>query len=145
MSKKDKVLVVDDDPDIRELLSQSLSSELFDVLLSENGEEALNMVDQDKPDLIILDIMMPGIDGLEVCRRLKENPQTNTIPVLMLTAKSGVGDKIEGFVTGAEEYIAKPFDPMNVEARVATILRRVKREKAKLQAGGHPTKNGNDN
>ncbi|MBI4650111.1 response regulator [Candidatus Desantisbacteria bacterium] len=140
MSKKDRILIVDDDPDIRELLSQSLNSDLFEIALAENGEETLRMVGQQKPDLIILDIMMPGIDGLEVCRRLKENPATSNIPVLMLTAKSGVGDKIEGFVTGAEEYITKPFDPMNVEARVATILRRVKRERAKFQTGVQSTK-----
>ncbi len=133
MARKDRVLIVDDDPDIRELLSQSLSNDMFDILLAKNGDEAILIVNEQRPDLIVLDIMMPGIDGLEVCRRLKENPETSSIPVLMLTAKSGVGDKIEGFVTGAEEYITKPFDPMTVEARVSTILRRVKREKAKTQ------------
>lgn len=118
---KDKILVVDDEKEIRELLKIYFINEGYEVILTSNGEEALNVLEEIDIKLIVLDIMMPGIDGLEVCRRVRED---KNIPILMLSAKSENMDKIQGILTGADDYMIKPFDPLELTVRVRALLRR---------------------
>jgi two-component system response regulator MprA len=125
-----KVLVVDDEENIIELIRLGLRYEGFEVEVASNGEQALMLAQRVSPDLIILDVMMPGIDGLEVCRRLRHNPTTNDIPVLMLTAKDEVSDRILGLQTGADDYLTKPFDFYELLERIKAILRRQNRAKS---------------
>lgn len=120
-----KILIVEDDHDIIELLTYNLEQEGFDVRATLNGTDALQRAVSDAPDLIILDLLLPEIDGLEVCRLLKRNPQTAAIPVIMLTAKGEEVDRIVGFELGADDYIAKPFSPREVVLRVRAVLRRI--------------------
>jgi two-component system phosphate regulon response regulator PhoB len=110
------------------LVSQILGEEKYKIFFANNGREAIDSANANKPDLLILDLMMPEIDGVEVCRRLKQNKDTKKIPIIMLTAKTGVADKIEGFVTGADEYITKPFDPLKLEITVEKVLRRAEKD-----------------
>lgn len=124
MSKGEKILVVDDNVDNVELLSKRFLSLGFRVDTAYDGEEALRKVDSGHPDLIILDVMMPKLDGFEVCRRLKSNPRTRLIPIVMLTAKRDVPEKIKGFDIGADDYVTKPFDPKELVARVRGFLQR---------------------
>lgn len=126
---KKKILIVDDEKDIRILVSQILGDENYKIYFASNGREAIESANENSPDLLILDLMMPEIDGVEVCRRLKQNKDTKKIPVIMLTAKTGVADKIEGFVIGADEYITKPFDPSKLETTVEKVLRRAEKDK----------------
>lgn len=121
---KNRILVVDDEKDILELISFNLEKEGYGVVLAETGEEALKAAHSSSPDLVILDLMLPSIDGLEVCRRLKQNEETRKIPVLMLTAKSEDSDIISGLELGADDYITKPFSPKVLIARVRAVLRR---------------------
>jgi two-component system response regulator MprA len=125
-----KVLVVDDEDNIVELIRLGLRYEGFEVEAASNGEQGLMLAQRTNPDLIILDIMMPGIDGLEVCRRLRSNPTTHDIPVLMLTAKDEVSDRILGLQTGADDYLTKPFDFYELLERMKAILRRQNRAKS---------------
>lgn len=125
---KKKILIADDEKDIRVLVSQILGEEKYKLYFASNGREAIDSVTANKPDLLILDLMMPEIDGVEVCKRLKQNKDTKKIPIIMLTAKTSVADKIEGFVTGAEEYITKPFDPDKLEITVEKVLRRAEKD-----------------
>lgn len=118
---KDKILVVDDEKEIRELLKIYFINEGYEVILTSNGEEALNVLEEIDIKLIVLDIMMPGIDGLEVCRRVRED---KNIPILMLSAKSENMDKIQGILTGADDYMIKPFDQLELTVRVRALLRR---------------------
>ena len=122
---KAKILVVDDEEDIRELVELNLSHEGFKVLLCETGEEALEKAGSELPDLIILDLMLPGIDGLEVCKKLKSNMKTENIPVVMLTAKGEESDVVTGLEVGADDYITKPFSGKVLVARVRRLLRKV--------------------
>ncbi len=126
---RNRVLVVDDDPDIRELVGQIFSEATYDLTMSANGREALAEVKANKFDLIIMDLMMPGISGLEVCQIIKKDPELSKIPIVMLTAKTGISDRIDGFMIGADEYITKPFDPLKLEARVDMLLKRIRRER----------------
>jgi two-component system alkaline phosphatase synthesis response regulator PhoP len=119
-----KVLVVEDEPDIRRLLHYNLTQEHFRVVEAENGEQALKIVKRDKPNLVILDLMLPGLSGLEICRTLREHPETARLPILMLTAKAGEADKVIGLEMGADDYLAKPFSPREMLARVRALLRR---------------------
>lgn len=119
-----KILVVDDEENIRELLKFTLEKNTFTVREANDGEQALRVVQEWVPDLIILDLMLPEIDGLEVCRRIKSNPSTNGIPIIMLTARAEEIDKILGLELGADDYIAKPFSPREVVARIKAVLRR---------------------
>jgi two-component system, OmpR family, alkaline phosphatase synthesis response regulator PhoP len=119
-----KLLVVDDEEDILELLRFNLSSEGFHVVCVATGEEALEKVRSELPDLVLLDLMLPGIDGLEVARRLKNQPGTREIPVVMLTAKGEEGDIVKGLEMGAEDYITKPFSRKVLGARIRAVLRR---------------------
>ncbi len=118
-----KILIVDDDPRVCEILSLYMQKEGFQVITSQNGEKALEIVDQESIDLIILDIMLPQMDGWEVCRVLRN--KNSQIPVLMLTAKTEDYEKIIGLDLGADDYVEKPFNPVEIVSRVKAILRRV--------------------
>lgn len=120
------VLVVDDERDILELIDYNLEKEGFEVRTVETGEEALRLSRDHKPDLIILDLMLPGMNGTEVCKRLKASEATRAIPVLMLTAKSSAGDVVNGLELGADDYVTKPFSPGVLVARVRAVLRRAR-------------------
>ena len=116
------ILVVDDDPKIRSVLSRGLRFEGYDVQLAADGLEALRLARADPPDLIVLDVMLPGMDGLEVCRRLRRG---TAVPILMLTARDAVPDRIAGLDSGADDYLVKPFDFDELLARIRALLRRV--------------------
>ncbi len=126
MTAQDKlmesILLVDDQPANLQLLSQTLEKLECKLLFAKNGESALAIAQKAQPNLILLDVMMPGIDGFEVCRRLKENPETRQIPVIFLSALDETGDKVRGLQLGAVDYVAKPFQPEEVIARVNTHL-----------------------
>lgn len=124
-----KILVVEDEPDIRKLVNYNLAQERFRVLEAEDGEQALKIIQRDKPDLVILDLMLPGLSGMELCKILRERSETEKLPVLMLTAKAGEADRIIGLEMGADDYLAKPFSPRELVARVRAILRRVESAK----------------
>jgi two-component system alkaline phosphatase synthesis response regulator PhoP len=125
---KEKILVVDDEEDILELLKYNLSREGYQVLCTTSGEKTLNLVKTETPDLIVLDLMLPGMDGLEVARQLKENPPTKNVPIVMLTAKGEEADIVTGLELGADDYITKPFSPRILLARVRAVLRRKGKE-----------------
>ena len=121
-----RVLVVEDEPAQREVLAYNLEAEGFDVSRAENGEEALMLVDEDMPDIIVLDWMMPNLSGIEVCRRLKMRSETRGIPVIMLSARSEEVDRVRGLETGADDYVVKPYSVIELMARVRSQLRRVR-------------------
>lgn len=137
-----KVLVIDDEKNIIEFIRLGLRYEGFQVESASDGEQGVTAAQRINPDLIILDIMMPGIDGLEVCRRLRSNPTTRDVPVLMLTAKDDVRDRITGLQTGADDYLTKPFDFEELLARIQAILRRQRRTKS---AQDNETSDGENN
>ena len=120
------VLLVEDEHAQREVLAYNLEAEGFRVSLAENGEEALLLVKEDLPDIIVLDWMMPILSGIEVCRRLKIRPETRGIPIIMLSARSEEVDKVRGLETGADDYVVKPFSVVELMARVRSQLRRVR-------------------
>lgn len=119
-----KILVVEDEPDIRKLVQYNLAQDHYKVIEAESGDQALKIIQRDKPSLVILDLMMPGMSGLEVCRTLRGQEATAKLPILMLTAKAGEGDRVLGLEMGADDYLAKPFSPRELVARVRAILRR---------------------
>lgn len=121
---KVKILIIEDDEDIRELVRYNLERDGFDVCEAESGEVGLNAVLKKQPGLILLDLMMPGKDGLQVCRELKQNESTRHIPVVMMTAKGEESDIVTGLEMGAEDYVVKPFSPKVLVARVRAVLRR---------------------
>ena len=125
---KEKILVVDDEEDILELLRFNLSREGCQVSCASSGEEALRLVQSEIPDLVVLDLMLPGIDGLEVTRRLKSDPNTKHLPIVMLTAKGEEADIVTGLELGADDYVTKPFSPRILVARVRAVLRRKVKE-----------------
>ncbi|GAC1445094.1 MAG: hypothetical protein NVSMB55_24130 [Mycobacteriales bacterium] len=120
----ERILVVDDDKDIARFVELNLSLEGFEVQVAHDGAQALQMATADPPDLILLDVMMPVVDGVEVVRRLRAQACTAAVPVVMLTAKSLSADKVVGLTAGADDYIVKPFDTLELVARVRTTLRR---------------------
>jgi two-component system, OmpR family, alkaline phosphatase synthesis response regulator PhoP len=122
-----KILVVEDEPDIRKLIQYNLAQERFRVLEAEDGEQALKIVQRDKPNLLILDLMLPGLSGIELCRILRDRSETARLPILMLTAKAGEADRVLGLEMGADDYLTKPFSPRELVARVRAILRRAER------------------
>jgi two-component system alkaline phosphatase synthesis response regulator PhoP len=128
MVAKGKILVVDDEEDILELLRFNLSREGCQVFCASSGEEALRLVQSEIPDLIVLDLMLPGIDGLEVTRWLKSDPNTKHLPIVMLTAKGEEADIVTGLELGADDYVTKPFSPRILVARVRAVLRRKVKE-----------------
>jgi len=121
---KERILVVEDDDDILQLLQYNLAKDGYRVTGMVSGEEALKAVKLSAPDLVLLDLMLPGIDGLEVCRALKRDERTGNIPIIMLTAKGEEADIVTGLELGADDYVTKPFSPRVVLARVRTVLRR---------------------
>ncbi len=134
---RETLFLIEDEKNIVELIKFNLEKEGFHVLSASRGIEGLEQIQKLKPDLLILDLMLPEIDGLEICKILKQNPRTWAIPIIMLTAKSQEADRIVGLELGADDYVAKPFSPRELAARVKAVLRRTK-EKPKeelLKAG----------
>jgi len=121
---RQKVLVVEDEADIRELLRYNLAQEGFTVEEARDGAEALDRIGRRAPDLLVLDLMLPQMLGLEICRRMRSNPETAKLPILVVTAKSAEVDRILGLEMGADDYVVKPFSPREVVARVKALLRR---------------------
>ena len=121
---KEKILAVDDDEDILELVSYNLAKNGYQVTAVPTGEEAIRKARAEAPDMILLDLMLPGADGLDVCRILKNDPRTSHIPILMLTAKGEEADIVAGLELGADDYMTKPFSPRILLARVRAVLRR---------------------
>lgn len=119
-----KIVVVEDEPDILEILSYNLKREGFDVSTALNGTDGLRVIQQVIPDLVLLDLMLPGLDGLEICRELKKHEATSSIPIIMVTAKGEESDVVLGLGVGADDYIAKPFSPRELVARVKAVIRR---------------------
>jgi len=120
------VLIVEDEPAQREVLAYNLEAEGFRVAQAENGEEALLLVAEDRPDLIVLDWMLPNVSGIEVCRRLKSRSETRGVPIIMLSARSEEVDRVRGLETGADDYVIKPYSVVELMARVRTQLRRTR-------------------
>src|SRR5574337_402003 len=118
------ILVVEDEPDIAELVKYHLEKAGLPARVVADGKQALDLIVREQPALVVLDLMLPGLDGLEVCRRLRGSPATRGIPVIMLTAKSEEVDRIVGLEMGADDYVPKPFSPRELVARVKAVLRR---------------------
>ncbi len=121
---KEKILIVDDEKDIVKMVDYNLKKDGFRTVLAYDGEDAITLAGRQHPDLIILDLMLPGMDGLEVCKALKKEDKTAKIPVIMLTAKAQEADKIVGLELGADDYVTKPFSPRELIARIKAVLRR---------------------
>jgi len=119
-----KILVVDDEPDTLLPLTRALEADNYAVVSAVDGAEALIKVSNETPDLILLDLMLPKLNGYEVCMKLKENPATRHIPVIMLSAKGEIKDKVLGIEIGADDYVTKPFDLLELKARIRALLRR---------------------
>ncbi len=145
MMSRQSVLVVEDEEDIMEVIRFNLEKEGYEVHQALSGEKALQVIENNLPSLVLLDLMLPGINGLDLCRIFKQNDRTKAIPVIMLTAKSEDADIVAGLEMGAEDYITKPFSPRVLLARVRTVLRRretgVKDDSSVIQVEGmqiHP-------
>ncbi len=121
-----KVLLVEDEPAQREVLKYNLQSEGFDVVVAADGDEAILLVEEETPDIIVLDWMLPGISGIEICRRIKSKSHTRSIPVIMLSARAEEVDRVRGLETGADDYVVKPYSVLELMARVRSQLRRVR-------------------
>lgn len=127
----EKILIVDDDTDTLRLVGLMLQRQGYEVVAASNGPQALQKAEEEEPDLILLDVMMPGMDGYEVARRLRANPITANTPILMFTAKSQIDDKLVGFESGADDYLTKPTHPAELQAHVRALLARSSREQKK--------------
>ncbi len=125
---RNRILIIEDDKDIRELMEYNLSRDGFEPSGAESGEEGLETVSREAPDLIVLDLMLPGIDGFEVCRRLKKSEKTAHVPIVIVSAKGEEADIVTGLELGADDYITKPFSPKVLVARVRAVLRRRARQ-----------------
>ncbi len=123
---KEKILVVDDEINIQELIKFNLMSQGYDVLACGDGKEALEIINEFNPELILLDVMLPGMDGYKVCKEIRNDNSITTLPIIMITAKGEEGDKIHGLEIGADDYITKPFSVKELIARVKAVLRRTK-------------------
>ena len=121
---KRKILIVDDEEHIRELLEYNLFSEGYQTIMAETGEEALKILEEENVDLVLLDLMLPGIDGIEVCNTIRKDDEKKYIPIIMVTAKGADSDRILGLEIGADDYIAKPFNMGELKARIKAVLRR---------------------
>ncbi len=121
-----KILLVEDDANLVELIRYNLDKEGFDVVSTPDGEEALVLAEEDRPDVVVLDWMIANLSGIEVCRRLRRAPETASLPIIMLTARAEEGDRIRGLETGADDYVTKPFSPRELVARVRALLRRLR-------------------
>jgi two-component system alkaline phosphatase synthesis response regulator PhoP len=133
-SRSLKILIVDDEKDIVDLVAYNLEKEGYETLKALDGEKALQLVRTKTPDLVVLDLMLPGIQGLEVCKRIRKDPETASIPIIMLTAKGAEIDKIVGLEVGADDYITKPFSVKELLARIKAVLRRSEARRAAGQA-----------
>ncbi|WP_373087000.1 phosphate regulon transcriptional regulator PhoB [Sneathiella sp.] len=119
-----KVLVVEDEPAMVELLRYNLEAEGFDVASAHDGDEALVVIEEQNPDMLLLDWMLPKISGIEICRRLRRDPKHGNLPIIMITAKGEEADRVRGLDVGADDYISKPFSPAELLARIRAVLRR---------------------
>jgi len=124
MPEKKRILIVDDEKQLVSLVSLHMDMSGYEVLSAADGKKALGIIEKEIPDLVILDLMLPEMDGWEVCKRLRAEPKTKDIPVIMLTARSGTDDKLKGFECGADDYMTKPFSPRELAARVKRVLAR---------------------
>jgi len=138
-SRATKVLVVEDEADVAEMIRYNLGKEGYDVRLSANGTDALRQAKDVRPDVILLDIMVPQLNGWEICRRLKQDRETQAIPVIMVTGRVEEGDKVLGFEMGADDYVTKPFSPRELVARVRAVSRR---GRTGDEAAGQPVRAG---
>jgi len=120
------VLIVEDEPPLVELLSYNLEKAGFQIHIARDGEEALLALEERKPDLILLDWMLPYVSGIEICRRIRRNPETRNVPIIILTARGEEDDRIRGLEAGADDYVVKPFSPSELVARVRAVLRRTR-------------------
>jgi two-component system phosphate regulon response regulator PhoB len=150
---KARMLLVEDDASLAELLVWHFSRENFDVAHTIDGEEALLMARETPPDIVLLDWMVEGISGIEVCRRLRRAPETQNVPIIMLTARGEEEDRVRGLETGADDYVTKPFSPRELVARVGAVLRRVRPALAgealtyadlEMDTVGHKVRRGGD-
>lgn len=132
----ERVLIVDDDPDILRLVSYNLGQAGFEVITTSTGRKALEIVQKQPPDLIILDVMLPDVDGMEVCRTLRHQNPSRRIPIIMLTARGEEIDRVVGFELGADDYVSKPFSPRELVLRVKSILRRAGGERSDVLRAG---------
>jgi two-component system alkaline phosphatase synthesis response regulator PhoP len=132
--KKVHILIIDDEEDILELARYNLEREGYQVSCLDSGEEALEAVRENKPDLVLLDLMLPGLDGYEICKMMRRDEDTRHIPIVMLTAKGEESDIVTGLELGADDYITKPFSPKVLIARLRTVLRRSKRHEEQKNA-----------
>lgn len=137
MRNRPSILLVEDDADIARMLRHNLTRDGFIVRVESNGEDALIAIDEECPDLAILDWMLPAVSGLEVCRRLRRSERTRTLPILMLTARAEAEDTVRGLDSGADDYVPKPFSPRELSARIRALLRRVRPAfgKTRLECG----------
>lgn len=117
-------MIVDDEPDVAVVIEATLRAEGFETLVAADGEAAISLVREQRPDLVLLDVMMPGLDGVQVCKRLRNDPATSAVSIIMLTAKTMPNDRVVGLTAGADDYVAKPFDIEELLARVKATLRR---------------------
>ncbi len=124
--KTEKIVVIEDETDILEVIAYNLKREGYDVITSTSGEDGLEKIERTKPNLVVLDLMLPEVDGIELCKKLKADPITQSIPVIMVTAKGEESDVVLGLGVGADDYITKPFSPRELTARVKAVLRRSK-------------------
>lgn len=134
-----RILLVDDEPDLIELVKYNLMRDGYEVYTAENGQQALNVAESVRPHLVVLDVRMPVMDGIQTCRHLRENPETAKLPIIMLTALSQEIDELKGLGAGADDYIAKPVSYRKLQARISTLLRRAypqKEQQALLQREG---------
>lgn len=121
-----RVLIVEDEEALATLLDYNLTKEKFEVTVASDGEEALLKVEEEPPDVVILDWMLPKVSGIEICRRIRSRPETRNLPIIMLTARSEEADRIRGLETGADDYLTKPFSTNELIARVRAVLRRIR-------------------
>ena len=124
--KTEKIVVIEDETDILEVIAYNLKREGYEVVTSTSGEDGLEKIEKTKPNLVVLDLMLPEVDGIELCRKLKADPVTQGIPVIMVTAKGEESDVVLGLGVGADDYVTKPFSPRELTARVKAVLRRSK-------------------
>lgn len=128
----EKIVVIEDEPDILELLEFNLRHEGFQVVSVTSGMEGLQAVRREQPDLVLLDLLLPGVDGLDICRRLRSMPETRNVPVIMVTAKGEESDVVLGLGVGADDYVSKPFSPKELVARIKAVLRRAQADGGEL-------------
>src|SRR5690554_2854914 len=123
--QKERILIIEDEPNILELVAYNLEKEGWIISKAMTGEEGWRKVQEEHPDLVLLDLMLPGVDGMEICRNIRQNPVTRDIPIIILTAKAEEADRVLGLESGADDYVTKPFSPRELLARVRAVLRSV--------------------